>query len=426
MTSTILNFQTELPDPAALNQETSQIARHMLSTLDEVIRDTNVAVLAALPYLAASPATIRASTQGTEELVSQFLNSLARHPSDRPPFKSNTVVLEKAQFAVAAGATNRELSFGYQSAKSAIGVLWRKAARELERDPASLPALIARGSDLLNAYVDEAFAAVRARLTTPGLANSDRVIGSILAGEPIDLRGASGTLGYPFAARHTALILWSPGTPAPPRVAKSVSRRLATSLSSSAVHYSIDTRTEAIWLAPTKLMDFGRLRETLAADETLEHVAVGSEQPGAAGFRATFATAKAAYEFARSNPTERTITVHADIEVAAIATTDILAARNLVGSTLGSLSMDATEARVLRETLLIFLEEGENAPRAGARLFTHRNTVLYRVGRAKAAIGGRFEERRLAIFLALELARRLGSVVLTSPGSRPERRAGTG
>ena len=416
MVSAFLNVKTETPPDAALTTETSRIAQHMLANLDEVIRDTNAAVLAAVPPLASTPSTVRASEHGTQDLVSQFLNSVARHPSERPPFKSTSPVLEKAQIAAASGATNREVAFGYQSAKRAVEALWSKSVRSLEReDRSSVPALIAQGSKLLDAYADEAFGAIRTDLATPGTSNPDNnLITSILAGERVDLQRASSALRYPLAAHHTALILWSPASLAPLHAARSAARRLAARLSSSAVHYSMDTRTAAIWLAPTRLMDLEYLRETLAADDALDHIAVGSEQPGVSGFRATFTEAHDTYEFARSNAAKRVITVHADIQVAALATSDITAARHLVSSALGSLSFDSFEEQMLRETLLVFLEEGENAPRAAARLFTHRNTVLYRVRRAKAEIGGHFEERRLAIFLALDLTRQLGSAVLSS------------
>jgi DNA-binding PucR family transcriptional regulator len=61
----------------------------------------------------------------------------------------------------------------------------------------------------------------------------------------------------------------------------------------------------------------------------------------------------------------------------------------------------------LRETLRVFLEVAENAPRAAERLHTHRNTVLQRVARATELLGYPPGERRLAVELALELRRRL-------------------
>jgi DNA-binding PucR family transcriptional regulator len=61
----------------------------------------------------------------------------------------------------------------------------------------------------------------------------------------------------------------------------------------------------------------------------------------------------------------------------------------------------------LRETLRVYLEEADNAPRAAARLYTHRNTVLKRIARATEQLGYAPAERRLAVELALELRRHL-------------------
>jgi DNA-binding PucR family transcriptional regulator len=62
--------------------------------------------------------------------------------------------------------------------------------------------------------------------------------------------------------------------------------------------------------------------------------------------------------------------------------------------------------------LRVFLEEAENAPRAAARLHTHRNTILQRVSRATELLGHRPGERRLPVELALELAHHIGPRVL--------------
>src|SRR5207247_7656580 len=72
---------------------------------------------------------------------------------------------------------------------------------------------------------------------------------------------------------------------------------------------------------------------------------------------------------------------------------------------------DAAAAR-LRETLRISLSEGESAPRAAKRLYTHRNTVLHRVARAEELLGHPIADRRLELALALELTHRLGERTL--------------
>jgi DNA-binding PucR family transcriptional regulator len=105
-----------------------------------------------------------------------------------------------------------------------------------------------------------------------------------------------------------------------------------------------------------------------------------------------------------------------------------LAAHNLdraaefVATTLGPLAENAASAERLRETLRVFLDEAENAPRAAARLHTHRNTVLQRVARATELLGYQVSDRRLAVELALELAHQIGPRVLSREESTITRR----
>ena len=90
-----------------------------------------------------------------------------------------------------------------------------------------------------------------------------------------------------------------------------------------------------------------------------------------------------------------------------LAARDEQRATDFIMATLGRLADNTPSAARLRETLRVFLEEAENAPRAAARLHTHRNTILQRVARATDLLGYAPGEKRLAVELALELRRRL-------------------
>ncbi|MBY8863393.1 helix-turn-helix domain-containing protein [Nocardia sp. CA2R105] len=79
--------------------------------------------------------------------------------------------------------------------------------------------------------------------------------------------------------------------------------------------------------------------------------------------------------------------------------------RQFVTATRGPLAAESSAAQRLRETLRVFLEEADHAPRTARRLHTHRNTVLRRIVRATQLLGYPPGERRLAVMLALELDR---------------------
>jgi DNA-binding PucR family transcriptional regulator len=98
--------------------------------------------------------------------------------------------------------------------------------------------------------------------------------------------------------------------------------------------------------------------------------------------------------------------------VTALAAGNMSSAAEFVVSTLGALAEDNPGAERLRETLRVFLDAADNAPRAATRLHTHRNTVLQRVARATELLGFAPGDRRLALGLALELSHHLGPRVL--------------
>src|SRR5262249_47181850 len=106
------------------------------------------------------------------------------------------------------------------------------------------------------------------------------------------------------------------------------------------------------------------------------------------------------------------LTLYRELEVIALAAQDQDRAAEFVAATLGPLATDDPSASRLRDTLRVFLDEADNAPRAATRLHTHRNTVLQRVGRATELLGHRPGERRLQLMLALDLAHHLGPRVL--------------
>ena len=110
------------------------------------------------------------------------------------------------------------------------------------------------------------------------------------------------------------------------------------------------------------------------------------------------------------DPAGRQVATHDELEITALVAQEQQRARDFVATTLGRLAEETATAARLRETLRVFLEEAENAPRTAARLRTHRNTILHRVGRATELLGYPPGEKRLAVELALELRRRLGGV----------------
>jgi DNA-binding PucR family transcriptional regulator len=158
-----------------------------------------------------------------------------------------------------------------------------------------------------------------------------------------------------------------------------------------------------------------RLREAIARVPSDIRVAVGPTRPGITGFRDSHSAALGIQRLLAGHRGGERLALHQDLEVTALAGRDLARAAEFVADTLGPLAADTPSAARLRETVRVFLDEAENAPRAADRLHTHRNTVLQRVARATELLGRHPGERRLATELALELAHRIGPRVLPRP-----------
>ncbi len=70
------------------------------------------------------------------------------------------------------------------------------------------------------------------------------------------------------------------------------------------------------------------------------------------------------------------------------------------------------EPHRLRETLLVFLQNGGSYKTKAEQLILHKNTVQYRVRKAEASLGHPVGDHRQDVELALQARHWLGSSVL--------------
>jgi DNA-binding PucR family transcriptional regulator len=171
------------------------------------------------------------------------------------------------------------------------------------------------------------------------------------------------------------------------------------------------------WIATTREPDWQALRAAMEGTEPHVRAVAGPTRRGVVGFRRSHAAALAAQRLVAGGASPERLTTHREVEVVALAGQDAEQVVEFVRGVLGPLAADDATAARLRETLRVYLEEGEHGPRAAARLNTHRNTVLHRIARAEELLGHPIADRRLAIALALELVNRIGGRAL-APGPR--------
>ena len=240
------------------------------------------------------------------------------------------------------------------------------------------------------------------------LARRTETIRLILDGAPIDATAASRRLGYELDRRHTAVVVWSESAVAPHGALESAAVLLAQAAGSQPpLTLPAGTTTLWAWIGTPGEPATEELRSAAGRSPDDVRAAVGPTRRGIEGFRASHEAALTVHRLLLGNPASGRFGSYRELEVTALAAHDPHAASEFIAATLGPLAEDSPAAARLRETLRVYLEEADNAPRAAARLYTHRNTVLKRIARATELLGYSPGERRLAVELALELRRHL-------------------
>ena len=330
-----------------------------------------------------------------------------RAPVDVPP-----EALDVARTVVRRGIESDAIYHGYRQGQQVLWRRWMTAAETLAPSKRELVATLDRSLAVLFHYVDEVVVRVvaemqheRDQVLGGALARRAETIRLLLDGAPIGQDAVAQRLGIDLERHHTATVLWSDRADldggaletATVALAQAVGARPPITLAAGVTTLWAWITTDAPIEAPEQLPAPSGVR-----------VAIGPTLPGALGFRRSHGAAQAMHRLLAAAPGGAPVTTYAELEITTLAAGDEERAADFVRRTLGPLAEDDATANRLRETLRVFLDEAENAPRAAARLHAHRNTVLQRVARATALLGYVPGERRLAVELALELRRRLG------------------
>ena len=400
-----------------------EIADLMLADLEQLGAEMDAAIVQASPMLGADAAITAEMSASNRANVRRLLTALARRDGRPPPADVPPQALDVARTVVRRGIDNEALFQAYRRGQNVAWQQWLAyAARVVPAGP-ELVQVLESSSRVMFEYVDQALAHVlaeaqheREEVLGGALARRTEAVRLILDGAPIDRQHASSRLGYELARRHTALVLWAE----PVGDVQGALESAATTLAWAAgAHRPLTlpagTATLWAWLGTHRDPEPEALRNAIAHAPPNVRVAAGPTQAGITGFRRSHAAALAIQRLLAGHATGERLALYHELEVTALAAQDRRRAAEFVATTLGPLAIDDPSAARLRETLRVFLDEAENAPRAATRLHTHRNTVLQRVARATEHLGHRPGERRLALELALELAHQLGPRVLTRP-----------
>ena len=391
------------------------IAGRLEADSDAIVAEMDAAVIAGLPEFGADPAIAAELTATNLANLRRFV-TVARHAADRPPPDVPPEALDMARTLVRRGISSDAAYQGYRSGQQVAWRRWMEYAEEVVGPSEMLVPVLNESLRLLFDYVDQVLGRVIAEMQREreevlggALARRTETVRLILDGAALDAHAASGRLGYELARHHTAVIVWAESAATPAGALESVALTLAQAVGARRpLTVPAATNTLWVWIATNAIVPTSELRAAVTGADADFRVAVGPTQRGIGGFRRSHEAALSVHRLLAGNPDSGRLATYEELEVTALAAQDARRASEFVTSTLGPLADETPAAARLRETLRVFLEEAENAPRTAARLHTHRNTVLQRVARATELLGYRPSERRLALELALELRRRLG------------------
>jgi DNA-binding PucR family transcriptional regulator len=400
------------PDPT--RALIGRICTALLNELDAYTDVVATAITSADPALAADPTLADEVVASSRANAEGFLRALADDPSAPVPAGVPPAALDLARTLVRRGIELDALAHAYRRGQNAAWRAWLDAAQQLAA-PEQLPELLALSSELLFGYVDGVLGAMaeqmeeeRAALLQGASARRQQTVRLLLEGAPIDEETAARRLGYALDRHHTAFIAWTDGEARPgalERLAEGLARAAG---ATRALSVPATTRALWGWIGSAGPVDVAPLRAAAELAPPGVRVALGTTRPGAAGFRAAHEQALAVQRMLAGRPSPDRLVAYREIEVLTLLGDDRPRLRAFVAETLGPLGVSDASAARLRETLRVYLQEGDNAARAAARLGTHRNTVLHRVARAEELLGEPLRERRLALAVALEAEARLG------------------
>jgi DNA-binding PucR family transcriptional regulator len=244
------------------------------------------------------------------------------------------------------------------------------------------------------------------------------VVRRVLRGEVLDPGEVTQALDYPVDRPLLAAILWDEDAPAAAEAAMSrleaVADAMALALGAArALLVPAGGASLWAWFAGGRPRPLDVLAH--AAELHLREgqgVALGLPGQGLEGFRWSHRQARRARRLAELAQAPAGVIRFDEVETLCLIGEDAELMTDFMRRTLGGLVAEDPATRRMRESVLAWLREGGNAPRAALRLHTHKNTVLYRLQRAEEVLGHPLEQDRLALELALTLAERLGLRIL--------------
>jgi hypothetical protein len=286
----------------------------------------------------------------------------------------------------------------YRSLQATLWEAWFELVEDSPLESAERRALLRRGSDfffryadLLADFVTRIYREELARLHADGAHRRFNAVKALLGADPI----SPAALDFDLGRHHLGLVAWG-------EAGERAARELASLLGRPILIVAPIPTARWAWISGTRPLEAGE-RRLIASFPPLPGagLALGLDEFGEAGFRATHRQAQRARLFAP--PAEPSLTLYSDVAVEALATENPDEARNFVARELRGIDDDSAISSRLRDTISAYFAAEQNAASAAALLDVHEQTVANRLRGAEERLGHPIGGRRVELELALRL-----------------------
>ncbi|OBA85935.1 PucR family transcriptional regulator [Mycobacteriaceae bacterium 1482268.1] len=269
--------------------------------------------------------------------------------------------------------------------------------------------------DVLTERMADEYARAHEAWLTSSVALRREIVEDLLQGIAVPIDRANRILGYDLTRWHLAVVVWTGATmPAEPIQL----RTAASDVLSAAGCVStlvLPVGAHRVWAWGSRTSNPPEPVVPTTPPPAGVRVAVGLTGVGVEGFRDSHRQAADVARIGAMSTRDASSFYYHDLDIVAMLSTDLPAAREFVARELGGLAGATESVATMRRTLKRYLDRDRSLAATAADLHVARNTVAYRVQRAEQLRGRPAADRRLQLHAALTLADELGDAVL-----RPE------
>ncbi|WP_433590696.1 PucR family transcriptional regulator [Nocardia sp. CA-145437] len=294
------------------------------------------------------------------------------------------------------------------------------ACREIT-DPELLPVALDLQWDHLSRTIsgateraEMAFLDETRRQASSALTRRRELVEAILHEDRVDIERSTRQLGHNLYIQQTGLILWTlDPTDDSSAMLETLAVDIATALGAPRpLMLPAGGRMLWAWLATPEVPDLRKIARLKAFQQRqpIVQLAAGVPAAGVDGFRVSHQEALRAYRIAAETE-PAPVTLYRDVELVSCLAADIAALSRMVHRELGGLAARGEATARLRDTALVYLEQGSMA-KAAESLGVHKNTVLYRMQQVEELLPQPLDEHRMPLEVALRVVATLGERVL--------------